>query len=98
MNTKIHTKSVINHVTTKNQNLRHIDIGSLKSVKMATNSRFKLIQQSSIIRVSQNSEQNIRRTEFQIFHAHEDNINLSVTRNRTEFHPPTQLCQPHPIT
>ena len=49
-------KSVINPVATKNQNSRRIDIGSLKSVKMVTNSGFKLIQQSSIISVNQNNQ------------------------------------------
>jgi hypothetical protein len=91
-------KSVINNVTTKNQNLRRIDIGSLKSVKMVTNSGFKLIQQSSIISVSQNSEQNIRRTEFQIFQAHVVNINIFVAHNRTEFHFAPHLCPPNHIT
>ncbi len=69
MHTKCILKSVIYHVTTKNQNLRRIDIGSLKYVKMVTitNFGFKLIQQSSTISVIQNSEQNIRRTEFQFF-------------------------------
>ena len=78
-------KSVINHVTTKNQNLRLIDIGSLKSVNMITNFGFKLIQRSSIISVSQNSEHNIRRTEFQFFQAYDANINIFVARTRTEF-------------
>jgi autotransporter adhesin len=94
-------KGVINHVTTKNQNSRRIDIGSLKSVKMVTksvkmvtNSGFKLIQQSSLIRVSQNSEHNLRRTEFQFFQAHDANINIFVARNRTEFHLPTLLYLP----
>ena len=91
-------KRVINHVTTKNQDLRNIYIGSLKSVKMVTNSGFNPIQQSSIISVSQNSEQNIRRTEFQIFQAHVANINIFVAHNRTEFHFAPHICPPHQIT
>ncbi len=64
---------------------------------MVTNSGFKLTQQSSIISVSQNSEQNIRRTEFRFFQAHDANINIFVARNRTEFHlpPPSLPTEPH---
>jgi hypothetical protein len=89
---------VINHVTTKNQNLRRIDIGSLKSVKMVTNSGFKLILQSSIKSVIQNFEQNNSRTEFQIFQAHGANINIFVARHWTEFEFPTHLCPSQLIT
>ncbi len=65
---------------------------------MVTNFGFKLIQRSSIISVSQNSEHNIRRTEFQFFQAYDANINIFVARIRTEFEFPHHLCPPQLIT
>ncbi len=86
----------------ENPNLRPIDIGSLKSVKMVTNFGFKLIQQSSIIRVIQNCGQNLfvarNRTELQFFQAHDANINIFVARHRTEFEFPPHLCPSQLIT
>jgi hypothetical protein len=45
-------KSVPNQVTTKNQNLKRIDIGSLTSVKMVIYFGSELIQRLSVIRVT----------------------------------------------
>ena len=89
---------VINHVKTTNQLFRRIDIGSLKYVKMVTNFGLRLIQQSSIIHVIHNSEQNNSRTEFQVFQAYDANINIFVARNRTEFEFTPHLCPPQLIT